>query len=73
MPVIAMTARTTVGEEDPRTSPPLVYRDPNASEGWVVEPAATGAEAQAFTGPNARLAALEFAHRTYGCARYLAG
>jgi hypothetical protein len=75
MPMTAMTARTTVGEEDPRTNPPLVYPDPRTAGQWLVEPpAASGLpEARAFAGPNACLSALEFAHRTYGCARYLAG
>jgi hypothetical protein len=68
------TMFTNVNEDDHRAVLPLVYRDPGTEDGWLVEPpdASAGASCQAFTGPNARLAALEFAHRTYGCARYLA-
>src|SRR4051812_11678356 len=70
MPLIAMTAKTTFGQEDPRACPPLVYRDRITGGGWVVEPP-NGVGVRAFVGPNACIAALEFAHKTYGCARYL--
>src|SRR4051794_2370458 len=74
MPVIVMTTKTTVGEEQPRLVPPLVYHDTSSGNRWLVEPPAghQASEPAAFTGANARHAALEFAHRTYGCARYLA-
>ena len=73
MPVIAMTAKTTIGEDAARPTP-LVYRDVGAENRWVVELRETqvASEPTSFTGPNACFAALEFAHRTYGCARYLA-
>ena len=66
---MAMTAKTTIGEEDPRVSPALVYRDRITEDSWVVEPP-DGLGTRAFVGPNARSSALEFAHRTYGSARY---
>jgi hypothetical protein len=70
-----MTAKNTTGEDDRRLPAPLVYRDVSSEGRWLVEPPGAhedGAPAS-FTGPNACQAALEFAHRTYGCARYLAG
>ena len=69
-----MTAKNTTGEDDRRLPTPLVYRDTSCEDRWLVEPPPTqaGCHAESFTGPNARQAALEFAHRTYGCARYLA-
>src|SRR4051794_26804214 len=74
MPAIVMTTKTTVGYEQPRLVPPLVYHDTSCGDRWLVEPPAghEPAAPTAFTGANARHAALEFAHRTYGCARYLA-
>ena len=68
-----MTAKNTIGGEDARLPSPLVYRDGSHANRWLVEPpAGSGAEVASFTGPNAWQAALEFAHRAYGCARYLA-
>src|SRR3954447_1734804 len=69
-----MTAKNTTHIEEPRLPAPLVYRDEANQDRWLVEPPAEveDGEPAAFTGPNACHAALEFAHRTYGCARYLA-
>lgn len=72
MPVIAMTAKNTTQAEELRLPAPLVYADDRDADRWLVDPPGRAAAPTAFTGPNACQAALEFAHRTYGCARYLA-
>jgi len=69
-PALTDAIRAVQDGPDRRASPPLVYRDRAISGGWVVEPP-EGNGRQAFIGPNACMAALEFAHKTYGCARYL--
>jgi hypothetical protein len=67
-----MTAKNTTHTEEERLPAPLVYRDEADQSRWIVDPPVEQpAEPTAFTGPNACQAALEFAHRTYGCARYL--
>jgi hypothetical protein len=69
----AMTAKNTTHTEEARLPAPLVYRDGADQNRWVVDPPDEAEAAPTgFTGPNACHAALEFAHRTYGCARYLA-
>src|SRR4051794_5079686 len=71
MPIITMTAKTTIGEDDPRPDPPLVYPDAGRT-GWIVQPPehSEALDSRRFAGPNAETAALEFAYRNYGCARY---
>jgi len=58
-----------------RTTPAKVYAAPGDTQGWVVEPPASGepdsAECKTFTGSAALLKALEYAHSTYGSALYL--
>jgi len=49
--------------------PAKVYPDPERSDRWIVE-APTVADRRVFAGPNAEAAALEFAHRSYGSARF---
>ncbi len=49
--------------------PAKVYPHPEQSDHWVVE-APTEADRRVFAGPNAEAAALEFAHRSYGSARF---
>lgn len=69
-----MTAKNTTQQEEPRAPAPLVYRDQSSPDRWLVGPP-EGDEVNeqiGFTGPNAHLKALEFAHRKYGCARYFA-
>src|SRR4051794_26561745 len=64
-----MTAKNTTHTEEARLPAPLVYRDGADQNRWLVDPPDEAAAAPtAFTGPNACQAALEFAHRTYGCA-----
>ena len=67
-----MTGRNTTSEEEPRLDAPLVYPDGASANRWMVSPPPDRASVapQAFTGPNARQAALEFAHERYGSARY---
>lgn len=66
-----MTTKITTQREDPRPEAALVYRDQSCPDRWLVgAPASSPPSEQAFTGPNACQAALEFAHRTYGSARY---
>ena len=66
-----MTAKNTTTTEPPRLDAALVYRDSGAPDRWLVGPPAQSADAaQAFTGPNACTAALEYAHRQYGSARF---
>ena len=68
-----MTAKNTTHVEEERLPAPLVYQDEADQSRWVVDPPGNmGAEPATFSGPNACHAALEYAHRTYGCARYLA-
>lgn len=49
--------------------PAKVYPDPKRSDHWIVE-APAEADRRIFAGPNAEAAALEFAHRNYGSARF---
>ena len=66
-----MTAKNTMTQDPPRLDAALVYRDQDEPDRWVVGPPAQSADAQqAFTGPNACIAALEYAHRQYGSARF---
>lgn len=66
-----MTAKITTQQEEPRPEAALVYRDASCPDRWLVgAPEHSPPDEQAFTGPNARQAALEFAHRRYGSARY---
>ncbi len=68
-----MTGNFTSLQEDPRPMAALVYRDAACPDRWLVgAPESSKAREHAFTGPNACQAALEFAHRTYGSARYFA-
>ena len=68
-----MTAKITTQQEAPRREAALVYRDASCPDRWLVgAPGQSPPEEQAFTGPNACQAALEFAHRRYGSARYFA-
>ena len=53
------------------SEPAKVYPDPEQSDRWIVEaPAAPDPDRKVFAGPNAEAAALEFAHRSYGSARF---
>jgi hypothetical protein len=52
------------------TGPAKVYPDAADPECWIVEPPTPHTETRSFTGPNAESAALEYAHRTYGSARF---
>jgi len=58
-----------------RSMPANVYPTFKDSETWVVEPPANDASAvvepKTFTGHAALLQALQYAHSTYGSARYL--
>lgn len=66
-----MTAKNTTTQEPPRPDAALVYRDARMPERWLVGPPAESAGREhSFTGPNACAAALEFAHRHYGSARF---
>ena len=69
-----MTAKNTTHIEEERLPAPLVHRDEADHSRWVVDPPGREGPAKpaTFSGPNACHAALEYAHRTYGCARYLA-
>lgn len=72
-----MTARITTQQEEKRPEAALVYRDASCPDRWLVGAPEHGAPGDhpsehAFTGPNACQAALEFAHRRYGSARYFA-
>jgi hypothetical protein len=68
-----MTGRITNQQESPRPQAALVYRDASCPDRWLVgAPEFSAPEERAFCGPNACQAALEFAHRTYGSARYFA-
>jgi hypothetical protein len=60
------------GPENPEmVDPAKVYPDPQGADRWVVEAARAGAvDRRVFDGPNAEAAALEFAHRNYGGARF---
>ncbi len=67
----AMTAKNTTMQEPARLDAALVYRDSESPDRWMVgAPADRPEQEQAFTGPNACVAALEFAHRQYGSARF---
>jgi len=69
-----MTAKNTTGEEENRPPPALVYPDQASPDRWLVgAPDAAGPAPVEFSGPNACVAALEYAHRTFGCARYFSG
>ncbi len=71
MLVNTMTAKNTTTQEPARPDAALVYRDAASPERWMVgPPPASQEQEQAFTGPNACTAALEFAHRQYGSARF---
>ena len=51
--------------------PAKVYPDPHEADRWIVEaPPTDAAGPRVFDGPNAEAAALEFAHRNYGSARF---
>lgn len=67
-----MTAKNTTGDEEPRLPAALVYPDDAGTDRWFVRPPESDGEARPipFNGPNARHAALEFAHENYGCARH---
>jgi hypothetical protein len=68
---LAMTGNFTTQQEERRPLAALVYRDASRPDCWLVGPPDRDpAGEQAFTGPNACQAALEFAHRIYGNARY---
>ncbi len=58
---------------EPRSEPPLVYREPDTQDHWIVEPphGATRAEdTKVFTGSCAQLVALTYAHEKFGGARF---
>ncbi len=58
-------------EPDEGAGPAKVYPAAGEDDQWVVEaPGARKGERKIFTGPNAAIAALEFAHRSYGSARF---
>ena len=72
-----MTAKSTTQQEEKRPEAALVYRDASCPDRWLVgapgeSPHGDQGCEQAFTGPNACQAALEFAHRRYGSARFFA-
>ena len=76
-----MTAKSTTQQEEKRPEAALVYRDASCPDRWLVgapgqspagDQGCDQAYEQAFTGPNACQAALEFAHRRYGSARFFA-
>lgn len=68
-----MTGNFASLQEEPRPMAALVYRDASSPDRWLVgAPEFSTGREHAFTGPNACQAALEFAHRTYGSARYFA-
>jgi hypothetical protein len=52
------------------TEPAKVYPDPHEADCWIVEAPTAAIEPRVFAGPNAEAAALEFAHRNYGSARF---
>ncbi len=69
---VNMTGNMTTLHEEVRTAAALVYRDVGCPDRWLVcAPEYAPPQEQAFTGPNAWQAALEFAHRRYGSARSL--
>ena len=65
----AMTGNFTTLQEEARTPAALVYRDAACPDRWLVGSPDQPRVEQAFNGPNAWQAALEFAHRRYGSAR----
>jgi hypothetical protein len=62
-------------DSEGRTTPAKVYPASADAEAWVVEPPLDAApavvEPKTFTGPAALLKAMQYAHDTYGCARFL--
>ncbi len=65
-----MTGNLTTRQDEIRPEAALVYRDAGCPDRCLVSsPEHTPHHEQAFTGPNAWHAALEFAHRRYGSAR----
>ena len=65
-----MTAKNTTTQEPARPDAALVYRDAASPDRWLVGPPDRAGEEHCFTGPNACVAALEYAHRQYGSARF---
>lgn len=62
-------------DSEGRTMPAKVYPASENAEAWVVEPpvddASTAVEPKTFIGHTALLQAVQYAHDTYGCARFL--
>ncbi len=65
----------TTRDSEGRTTPAKVYPASENAEAWVVESPADAASAvvepKTFTGPVALLQAMQYAHNTYGSARFL--
>jgi hypothetical protein len=55
-------------EDDRRSAPPQVYYAPDEDH-WIVEPP-SGEGTMVFTGSNAQLDALTYAHEKFGSARF---
>ena len=64
-----------LGDSEGRTMPAKVYPASEDAEAWVVEPpvddVSAMVEPKTFTGRAALLQAVQYAHDTYGCARFL--
>ena len=62
-------------DSEGRTMPAKVYPASQDTDAWVVEPpvehASAVVEPKTFTGRAALLQAVQYAHDTYGCARFL--
>jgi hypothetical protein len=62
-------------DSEGRTMPAKVYPASEEAEAWVVEPpvedGSAVVEPKTFTGRAALLQAVQYAHDTYGCARFL--
>jgi hypothetical protein len=61
-------------DSEGRTMPAKVYPASEDAEAWVVEPpddASAVVEPKTFTGHASLLQAVQYAHDTYGCARFL--
>jgi hypothetical protein len=73
--LLGAVGMTFLRDSEGRTTPAKVYPASEDAEAWVVEPpvedASAVVEPKTFTGPIALLQAMQYAHDTYGCARFL--
>ncbi len=73
--LLGVTGVVTARDSEGRTTPAKVYPASEDAEAWVVESPADAASAvvepKTFTGPAALLQAMQYAHDTYGSARFL--